>query len=275
MALVLALSSQVTRGYVGNNAAVAVLHSLGHEVWQIPTIFLSNHKGYRFCAGTVPPDGTIREMTDALNRNGWLGEVDAILSGYVATPEQTGEILYTVETVKNANRNAIYWCDPILGDAPGGLYVPEKVARSIADRLVPRADGISPNAFELQWLSDRKITDAESAANAAAKLPDLIAMTTSVPCGPKEISNVLSLAGKSLAISHNVYEQVPHGTGDVFTALALGYLLLGIDTQEAFEKASACIFSLANRTAGKEELDRKAIRAAIDLPDTTLSVSPV
>ncbi|MBZ0216001.1 MAG: hypothetical protein K8F25_05580, partial [Fimbriimonadaceae bacterium] len=108
MAVVLALSSQVSRGYVGNVAATAVLQALGHEVWQIPTITLSNHKGYRHCAGASPPSGAIRDMVEALNHNGWLGQIDAVLSGYVATPEQAGEIVHAIESVKRANRNAIY-----------------------------------------------------------------------------------------------------------------------------------------------------------------------
>ena len=285
MTVVLSISSHVARGHVGNMAVATVMHALGIEVWQVPTIALSNHKGYGSCTGAVTPDGTIRGMVDALGENGWLGQVDAVLSGYVATPDQASDILHAVNSVKTANDKAIYWCDPILGDFPGGLYVPEKVARAIAEQLLPRAEGTSPNTFELEWLSGIPIKDAETAVLATQKLRLNISMTTSVPSGSNnaQICNVLTAPDLAMKFTHRKFDHVPHGTGDTFTALALGHLLHGgsnrrnitVNAKSAFEAASGQIFSLAQKSQGREELDRDAIIAAAQSSTKASSATPI
>ena len=281
MACILTISSHVARGHVGNIAATTVLEALGHAVWQIPTITLSNHKGYRHCAGAALPTGMINDMIEALNKNGWLGEIDAVLSGYITSADQVAEIYDAVDAVKTANNKALYWCDPILGDHPGGLYVPDAVAQAIADKLIPRADGISPNAFELGWLAGKHVSNVTSTVDAARTLPDMTKMVTSVPVGQTELANLLVSPDQAHAISHKRFDQVPHGTGDVFTAAALGHLLskntqADLDKsqqQTAFQAASNSIFSLAQNTVGDEELDTESIIRSICAPEISLPIT--
>ena len=55
--------------------------------------------------------------------------------------------------------------DPVLGDA-GKLYVDPAIAVAMQEKLLPLADLMTPNAFELGWLSGRNIAslaDAEQA----------------------------------------------------------------------------------------------------------------
>src|SRR5688572_27846842 len=66
MARVLALSSQVARGHVGLSAVVPALQRLGHEVWPLPTILLSNHPGHAHAAGLRVDPAALEEMVDAL-----------------------------------------------------------------------------------------------------------------------------------------------------------------------------------------------------------------
>ncbi len=83
MGRVLAISSQVARGHVGLSAIVPALQALGHEVIALPTILLSNHPGHpRFAGERIAPDLLMR-MLDALEFNRWLGEIDAVLTGYL------------------------------------------------------------------------------------------------------------------------------------------------------------------------------------------------
>ncbi len=53
---------------------------------------------------------------------------------------------------------------PIIGDEPAGIYVDEAAASAVRDQLVPLADIVTPNAFELGWLSGRAISDGASAS---------------------------------------------------------------------------------------------------------------
>jgi pyridoxine kinase len=187
MSVVLAFSSHVSRGFVGNVAVTTILRALGHEVWQVPTIILSNHKGYTHCAGPILPRNSIRDMVTALDRNGWLSQVDAILTGYIAEANQADDVLYALDRVRQHNKHALYWCDPILGDHPGGLYVSDEVAMTIADQLVPLADGLSPNSYELEYLSGIVINDAASAVQASRKLGNPLTMTTSFRIYPASL----------------------------------------------------------------------------------------
>ncbi len=278
---ILSISSQVARGYVGNNATLAALHILGLEVWTIPTILLSNHKAHKYCFGTESTAGDLSGHFDALRDNGWIGDIDAVLTGYMASPAQARICAEIVARVKAANDKAFFWCDPVLGDDPGGLYVSDETAKAIKRDLVPIADILSPNAFELGWLSGRSIDSAETARDAAATLQCRSVMTTSVPGRtPETLSNLLVRGQDWWRVDHEKFDAVPHGTGDLFTALACGYFLQhGGDNAldptalaSALEMASTSLFSLAKRNAGSRDdnLSLSDIREAVLTPRTPL-----
>ena len=50
---ILSVQSGVSYGYVGNSAAVFTLQRLGHEVWRVDTVQLSNHTGYAGWRGEI------------------------------------------------------------------------------------------------------------------------------------------------------------------------------------------------------------------------------
>ena len=53
-AAVIAVSSHVVRGTVGNRAMVFALESLGHPVWSVPTVTLPWHPGHGPATRLVP-----------------------------------------------------------------------------------------------------------------------------------------------------------------------------------------------------------------------------
>ena len=85
MATVLAMSSMVARGHVGLGAITPALQLQGHEVIALPTVVLSNHPAHRDVARLEVPASRLEAMLDALEANGWLGSVDAVLTGYLPT----------------------------------------------------------------------------------------------------------------------------------------------------------------------------------------------
>jgi pyridoxine kinase len=81
----LVISSQVAHGHVGLSAIVPALQAMGHEVIALPTILLSNHPGHAKVAGFKVEPSVLGQMLDALEANGRLKRVDAVLTGYLPT----------------------------------------------------------------------------------------------------------------------------------------------------------------------------------------------
>ena len=158
---VIVISSHVARGSVGNRAAVFALETLGHPVWAVPTVLLPWHPGHGPATRIVPEPEQFSAFMMDLERAPWLGEVAAVLSGYLGDAGQAVHVAVLVEVVKAKNPNAIYVCDPVMGDA-GGLYVAEAVAEAMRDLLMPIADIATPNRYELEWMSGQKIVDLRS-----------------------------------------------------------------------------------------------------------------
>jgi len=170
VARILAVSSQVVRGHIGLSAIVPALQALGHEVWPLPTIVLSNHPGHRNAAGVRTPVDRLDAMLDALSANGWLGEIDAVLTGYLPSAEHAAFAVRAIERVRQIGSEAIVLVDPVLGDEPKGLYIDPAAAAAIRDTLLPLADVTTPNRFELGWLTGRALGTLDEVKAAAMAL---------------------------------------------------------------------------------------------------------
>ncbi|WP_300439063.1 PfkB family carbohydrate kinase [uncultured Mameliella sp.] len=256
MARILILSSWVAHGHVGLSAAAPALQALGHEVTQLPTTVLSNHPGWPHVAGAPVPVGQIEGMIGALDANGWLMAQDAFLVGYMPSPDHVALAVGLARRMRKAGVRVVV--DPVLGDLPGGLYVPQEVAETLRDALVPLADLLTPNLFELGWLTGAPLeTLAEARAAASGLLnPDAEVLVTSAPVGPRR-TGVLRVSGEAAQVfAVALREGVPHGVGDVFSALVAGGLSPGL----ALGQLSALI---------EASLDAPHLRIASAAPDWT------
>jgi pyridoxine kinase len=250
----LVISSQVAHGHVGLSAIVPALQALGHEVIALPTILLSNHPGHAKVAGTrIDPD-VLGQMIDALDDNGRLGNIDAMLTGYMPT---VAHVRFAAATVRKLwagmpNTAGSYFCDPVLGDDPKGLYIAADVAQAIKDLLLPLAHTVSPNRFELEWLSGRPVTDLASAVDAARTLgADQFVCATSIPGAANSLFTLETTTdsagvyhGKACRVARR--QSVPHGTGDLLSALLLTPLTLG--------QAVGCVDAAIEASQGHDEL---------------------
>lgn len=257
MSIVLAISSQVVRGHVGNSAAAFALQRLGIDAWCMPTIVLSNHPGHGEASGMRIPTLKLCGMVDTLDRHGWLGGVDAVLSGYVADPDQVDAIAGAVRRVKQANPGAIYCCDPIIGDTRKGLYVAEDVAQAIRKTLIPRADLLTPNIFELTWLAGQPTANRDAAIRAAREIGRGHVLVTSAPASAENrVCNLLVSADSVSSVETDRLDNVPHGTGDLMAALMVGHMVRGDAPAEALERATASLFRIlsASTDAGADEM---------------------
>lgn len=213
MGRILAISSQVVYGSVGLAAAVPALQANGHDVMALPTVLLSNHPGFGKPVGKATELGS---MIVALSTLGVLDGLDALLTGYFANTAQIEETARFIDR----HKPAYVLVDPVLGDN-GQLYVPEPVAAAIRDLLVPRATCVTPNAFELSWLTGETVADPASAEKAARKLARAEVLATSVPDGDAQLATLLIQGDEKSAIRSARLASVPHGTGDMLAGLYL------------------------------------------------------
>ncbi len=253
---VIVLSSHVARGSVGNRAAVFALETLGFPVWAVPTVVLPWHPGHGRATRIVPPPADFANLVADLARAPWLGEVGGVLSGYLGDATQAEAVAGLVRAVKAKNPRALYVCDPVIGDR-GGLYVPETLAESIRDRLLPLADIATPNRFELEWLTGAPLPDLPAAMSAALHAGPPIMMVTSAPATHAGgIGNLLLTGNEALLAEHRMVPDAPHGLGDLTAAVFLARLMDGIPHPKALQSTTAAVFEILARTAkrGADEL---------------------
>ncbi|WP_181705015.1 pyridoxal kinase [Chthonobacter rhizosphaerae] len=253
---VLVVSSHVVRGSVGARAAF-VLERLGHRVWSLPTVILPWHPGHGRAHRVPLPAADFEALGADLARAPWLGEIGAVVSGYLGDPAQADTVARLVAAVRERNPRALYVCDPILGD-DGGLYVREEVAIAQRDVLLPIADVATPNRFELSWLAGLPAETLGEVATAARGLAPPTVVVTSAPAMMRgKIATALVTATDMVVAETQRIEGAPSGTGDLFGALLVSRLLEGRPGEQALAAAAAGTVDLIARSvkAGSDELD--------------------
>ena len=196
MAKILSISSQVVRGFVGNNVMQFVLQRLGHEILSLPTVLLSNHAGHKIFGGARLRSKTLRPVLEALEFAGHLKNIDAVMTGYLPGKEQVFVALDALKLVKKLNKKVLYLCDPTLGDdarpgRPEGLYIDVQAAECQRMELLPHADIITPNRFELEWLTMRPVLDPKTAISALEGLDVKTVLVSSLPGKSGKLANLL------------------------------------------------------------------------------------
>jgi pyridoxine kinase len=266
---VIVASSHVVRGAVGNRSAVFALETLGIPVWAVPTVILPYHPGHGPAKRIALPPAEFAELLRDVEQAPWIGEVGAVLTGYLASPEQARELAGLIGRLKSRNRSLIYLCDPVIGDA-SGLYVPEAVAAAIRRFLLPIADIATPNLGELAWLDACATPDTlEATAGCAARLgPKMVVATSCPPLMRGNIGNLLHDDGHLYVVENRRVDGPANGAGDLFSALFLAHLLGGKNPVQALEKAAATLFEMLANAArhGDSELRPERDKAAIVRP---------
>ena len=252
---ILSIQSEVVFGHVGNTAARFVLQRMGVDVMAVPTVLFSNHPGHGGFRGRFTPAAEIGELVSGLQERAFLSPLGAVLSGYLGAPDQTAEVRSAVLKVKAANPGAIYLLDPVFGDE-GGAYARPGVAESMAKHLLPLADIVTPNRFELASLTSRRIDDPDSAASAARILGRPLVLATSVPCGDGCIGTAAITQTGAWLVKTTRQDAQLSGTGDVLAALFLGHIVLGRTEPESLALASAALDAVIRLSvqAGSKEL---------------------
>jgi pyridoxine kinase len=279
----LSIQSHVAYGHVGNSAAVFALQRLGVEVWPIHTVELSNHPGYGEFRGRVADAATIRDLVEGIAARGALARCGGVISGYVGAAAIGAEILAAVGTVKAANPAARYCCDPVIGDADRGIYVRPDVAEFLRAAAVPAADVVTPNAFELGWLTgcaSATASEACAAIDALHALGPCVVLVTSLATAetPQDaIDLVVSDGSGRFRLRTPKFDHAANGAGDAIAALFFAHLLRGGSAADAMTRAASSVFGILRRTAqaGAREMLLIEAQDEIVAPSTMFKPEPM
>lgn len=268
---ILSIQSHVVFGHAGNSAAEFPMRRLGVNVWPLNTVQFSNHTQYRQWTGTVMPASHLVDIVEGISAIDELKHCDAVLSGYMGSPEQGAAIIDIVKKVKAANPQALYVCDPVMGHPEKGCFVAPGVADFLCTTALPISDMIAPNILELEELNGKqRINNVDEAILASREL-----------CrqGPKVVLvKHLSRAGNQndrfemLLVTHDEAWHIhrplvdfgvrqPVGVGDMTSGLLLANYLLGKPIVEAFEHTTAAVYAVMLETLKRDSYELQLVAA--------------
>jgi pyridoxine kinase len=279
----LSIQSHVAYGHVGNSAATFPLQRLGHEVWPVHTVVFSNHTGYGAWRGPLLAPNDVAEVVAGIDERGVLPTCDGVLSGYLGGPGICEVVVDAVARVKKANPAATYTCDPVMGNATSGCFVDPAIPPIIREHVVPVADLITPNQFELGFLTDTAPDSLEStldSVDAAMALGPSTVLVTSVLRPDRSEDTIEMLAADAegawvvqtprLAIKAN-------GSGDLTAALFTAHLRESGSLPEALGRTASSVLGVLQATiaSGERELQVVLGQDAIASPSWELEVRQV
>ncbi|MEO5981715.1 MAG: pyridoxal kinase PdxY [Pedococcus sp.] len=280
---ILSIQSSVAYGHVGNSAAVFPLQRLGVEVWPVHTVHFSNHTGYGAWRGPLLPADDVRAVIQGVEERGAFPAVDAVLSGYQGGEDIGDVILDAVARVKAANPDAIYACDPVMGNARSGCFVHPAIPVLLRERVVPAADLITPNQFELGFLTDtqpRTIDETLASVDLVRAMGPSTVLVTSVerPDAPEDTIEMMAVTGDGAWIIQT--PRLPmkaNGSGDVTAALFTAHLLETGDPSVALARTASSVFDLLQTTldSGERELQLVQSQEALAHPRMQFEVTRV
>jgi pyridoxine kinase len=259
---ILSIQSAVAYGHVGNSAAVFPLQRIGVEVLPVYTVNFSNHTGYGAWRGPLISPDDVRDVITGIEERGVLSQIDVVLSGYQGGEGIADVILDAVARVKAANPTAVYACDPVMGNAKSGCFVAPAIPDLLRDRVVPVADIVTPNQFELGYLTgtspDTLESTLESVDLVRASGPRTV-LVTSVerPDRPEGTIEMLAVDDAGAWIVRTpLLPLKANGSGDVTAALFTAHYRSTGDAGIALARTTSSVFDLLQRTheSGEREL---------------------
>ncbi len=278
---VISIQSHVVYGHAGNSSAVFPLQRMGLEVFPIHTVQFSNHTQYsEGWTGKAFPADDINQLVKGLKAIGALEKCNAVLSGYQGNAEQCDSIASLVRKVKATNPEAIYVCDPVMGAPDKGCIVSEGVSEKLLNTLIPIADVITPNQFELSQFTQIEINNLDDAVTACKKAMDLgikiVLVKHLYSVSDDKFTMMLGYQGQCYIVQRpNLrFEKPLVGVGDLISSLFTAALLNGMPPVEAFSYCNAASYAVVKKTYDLKEWELQIIAAQESMvaPEETFTV---
>lgn len=264
---ILSIQSAVAYGHVGNSAAVFPLQRIGVEVMPVYTVNFSNHTGYGQWRGPLIDPGDVREVLLGVEERGAFTATDAVLSGYQGGEGIADVIIEAVGRVKAANPDAVYACDPVMGNAKSGCFVAPAIPDLLRDRVVPVADIITPNQFELGYLTGTEPATFEQTLESidlAMAMGPRVVLVTSVERPDRDPETIEMIAADDRGAWVVTTPYLPfkaNGSGDVTAALFTAHYVDSGDAALALERTASSVFGLLELTLASGERELQLVEA--------------
>lgn len=280
---ILSIQSAVAYGHVGNSAAVFPLQRIGVEVMPVYTVNFSNHTGYGAWRGPLIPPADVADVITGIEERGAFPQIDAVLSGYQGSEGIGDVIVDAVRRVKAANPDALYACDPVMGNAKSGCFVAPAIPELLRERVVPVADIITPNQFELGFLTGTEPGSLETtlaSVDAARAMGPSTVLVTSVERPDREEGTIEMLAADDAGawiVQTPLLPMKANGSGDVTAALFTAHYGRTRDAADALARTASSVFDLLERTlqSGERELQLVESQEAYAHPRMQFAVRQV
>lgn len=258
MKQILLINDVVGHSHVGMAAMMPILTYLGHQTFNLPTALVSNTLDYghfnvlettEYMRGTIPV---------------WrqLGfRFDAVCTGLMFSEEQA--VLVSDYCTQLRSEGTAIFVDPIMGDA-GRLYngiTQQQV--ELMRKMVGVADLTFPNFTEACYLTGTQYKEEGLSWDEICRVLDGIVElgAKSVVITSACVDGESCVVGRRCSESSTVfrqdlsdglyfripYKEIPvlfHGTGDIFSAVLIGYLMNGNTLKESTEKAMSVVSNL-------------------------------
>jgi len=264
---ILSIQSAVAYGHVGNSAAVFPLQRIGVDVLPVYTVNFSNHTGYGAWRGPLIDPRDVADVITGIEERGAFAQVDAILSGYQGGEGIGDVIIDAVARVKAANPKALYACDPVMGNAKSGCFVAPAIPELLRERVVPVADIITPNQFELGFLTGTEPDTLEStlaSVDAARAMGPSTVLVTSVERPDREEGTIEMLAADDAGawiVQTPFLPMKANGSGDVTAALFTAHYVSTGSARTALERTASSVFDLLQMTLDSGDRELQLIEA--------------
>ncbi|WP_022705771.1 pyridoxal kinase PdxY [Paracoccus zeaxanthinifaciens] len=276
---ILSIQSHVAYGHAGNAAAVFPMQRLGVEVWPVHTVQFSNHTGYGDWKGRVFDGPAVEEIVEGIADRGVLAGCDGVISGYMGSSDIGNAVIHAAEAVRAANPRAMWCCDPVIGDVGRGIFVRPGIPEFMRDIAVPAADIVTPNHFELEFLTGTPVRDLAALRRALGALHAMgpsVVLATSVlleDTPADAIDMVASTAQGQWRVRTPRLELNANGTGDMVAALFFVHHLRSGNPSEALSRAAASVHGVLSETAraGTREIRLIAAQEEFVTPTRTFA----
>lgn len=278
---ILSIQSHVVYGHAGNSSAVFPIQRMGLETWPIHTVQYSNHtqyeqgwKGQRFNADEIIT------IVNGLDDIGQLSNCEAVISGYLGSAQQCHAVAEVVERVKENNHSALYVCDPVMGDPDKGCILPEGVTEKLIQTLMPIADVIVPNQFELTQFTGVNITslyDAITACKKAIELGPRFVLVKHLSTLSEGVFSSLLATPKACYLVQRPeieFDKPPVGVGDLITSVFTACLVKGMSPVAAFRHTNNAVYGVLEVTRDNGEWELQTILGQYEFVEPTHDFEP-